>query len=150
MSGDSTRPLIVLLFSDPMKKEVAMSAKHYVPGHGIHKASTQEEMRLDYSPKVNVEPHMGHLYLVIIAAIISFAMTQILKPFIWQTCTDKSNAVIRLVAVLIGAGVAYTLSEPLQIIDIWMGACAGALNAWVIKMFKAKVKSTIESSEEDD
>ena len=63
---------------------------------------------------------------------------------------DRSNAVIRLVAVLIGAGVAYSLSEPLQIIDIWMGACAGALNAWVIKMFKAKVKSTVESSSEDD
>ena len=125
-----------------------MSSMHYVPGHGIHKTSTQEQV--EYLPKVNVEPHIGHLYLVIIAAIISFAMTQILKPFIWQTCTDKSNAVIRLVAVLIGAGVAYSLSEPLQIIDIWMGACAGALNAWVIKMFKAKVKSTVESSSEDD
>lgn len=86
---------------------------------------------------------IGHVYLVVIAAILSLALTQIIKPFIWKTCTEKSNAVIRLFAVLTGAGIAYSLSDPFEMIDVYMGACAGAINAFVIKMFKAKVKKSL-------
>ena len=42
-------------------------------------------------------------------------------------------------------------------IDVYMGACAGAINAFVIKMFKAKVKKSLgvdetpePKKEEDD
>ena len=70
-------------------------------------------------------------------------MTQIIKPFIWKTCTEKSDAVIRLFAVLTGAGIAWTLSNPFEMIDVYLGASAGALNAFVIKVFKAKVKKSL-------
>ena len=86
---------------------------------------------------------MGHVYLVVNAAILSLAITQIIKPFIFKTCKEKADAVIRLVAVLTGAGIAYTLSKPFMMIDVYMGASAGALNAFVIKMFKAKVKKSL-------
>lgn len=86
---------------------------------------------------------MGHAYLVVNAAILSLAITQIIKPFIWKTCKEKADAVIRLVAVLTGAGIAVTLSKPFMMIDVYMGASAGALNAFVIKMFKAKVKKSL-------
>lgn len=86
---------------------------------------------------------LGHAYLVVIAAILSLAVTQIIKPFIFKTCNDKSDAVTRLVAVLTGAGIAYTLSKPFMMIDVYMGASAGAINAFVIKMFKAKVKKSL-------
>lgn len=86
---------------------------------------------------------MGHVYLVVIAAILSLAITQIIKPFIFKTCKEKSDAVIRLVAILTGAGIAYTLSNPFMMIDIYLGASAGAINAFVIKMFKAKVKKSL-------
>ena len=86
---------------------------------------------------------MGHVYLVVNAAILSLAITQIIKPFIFKTCKEKADAVIRLVAVLTGAGIAVTLSKPFMMIDVYMGASAGALNAFVIKMFKAKVKKSL-------
>ena len=86
---------------------------------------------------------IGHAYLVVIAAILSLAITQIIKPFIWKTCKEKADAVIRLVAVLTGASIAFTLSKPFMMIDVYMGASAGAINAFVIKMFKAKVKKSL-------
>lgn len=99
---------------------------------------------------------MGHVYLVVNAAILSLAITQIIKPFIFKTCKEKSDAIIRLVAILTGASIAYTLSNPFMMIDVYMGASAGALNAFVIKMFKAKVKKSLgvdetpEPQEEED
>jgi hypothetical protein len=86
---------------------------------------------------------IGHVYLVVIAAILSLAITQIIKPFIFKTCNEKSDAVIRLVAVLTGAGIAYSLSHPFEMIDVYLGASAGAVNAFIIKMFKAKVKKSL-------
>ena len=86
---------------------------------------------------------MGHVYLVVVAAILSLALTQIIKPFIWKTCSEKSDAVIRLFAIITGAVIAYTLSKPFAMIDVYMGASAGAINAFVIKMFKAKVKKSL-------
>ena len=86
---------------------------------------------------------MGHAYLVVNAAILSLAITQIIKPFIFKTCKEKADAVIRIVAILTGAGIAYTLSKPFMMIDVYMGASAGAINAFVIKMFKAKVKKSL-------
>jgi hypothetical protein len=96
---------------------------------------------------------IGHAYLVVIAAILSLALTQIIKPFIFKTCKEKADAVIRLVAVLTGAGIAYSLSNPFEMIDVYLGASAGAINAFVIKMFKAKVKKSLgvdETLEENE
>lgn len=93
--------------------------------------------------ETNADIFLGHAYLVVNAAILSLAFTQILKPFIWKTCSEKSDAVIRLTAVLIGAGIGAHLSDPFVMIDVYMGASAGAINAFVIKMFKAKVKKSL-------
>jgi len=98
---------------------------------------------IDVNPHGKSDIFLGHAYLVVIAAVLSLALTQIVKPFIWKTCTEKSDAVIRLFAVLTGAGIAYTLSDPFEMIDVYLGASAGALNAFVIKMFKAKVKKSL-------
>ena len=89
----------------------------------------------------NVQPHMGHLYLVVVAAIVSYAITEVVKPFIFKTCKEKSEAVTRLVSVIIGGIVGYTLSY--EILDLWLGASAGALNAYIVKIVKSKIKSTI-------
>ena len=120
---------------------------------------TETLKAVDYKPteKEPADLFMGHTYLVVIAAILSLALTQIIKPFIWKTCTEKSDAVIRLTAVITGAIIAYTISKPFAMIDVYMGACAGAINAFVIKMFKAKVKKSLgvdetpePKKEEDD
>jgi len=89
----------------------------------------------------NVQPHMGHLYLVVVAAIVSYAITEVVKPFIFKTCKEKSEAVTRLVSVITGAIVGYSLSN--EILDLWLGASAGALNAYIVKVVKSKIKSTI-------
>lgn len=84
-----------------------------------------------------VEPHMGHLYLVCVASVLSFAVTQAVKPFIFKTCEEKADAVIRLVAVFVGGFVGWSLSY--DVLDLWLGASAGALNAFLVKVLKKKV-----------
>lgn len=100
---------------------------------------------VDINPegKDNSNLFLGHIYLVVVVAILSLALTQILKPFIWKTCSEKSDAVIRLVSVLTGVVIAISLSNPLEMIDVYLGASAGAINAFVFKMFKAKVKKSL-------
>ena len=110
---------------------------------GIACNYTAESVDWKSQEKAMQDVFIGHAYLVVIAAILSLALTQIIKPFIFKTCNEKSDAVIRLFAVLTGAGIAYTLSKPFMMIDVYMGACAGAINAFVIKMFKAKVKKSL-------
>lgn len=88
-----------------------------------------------------VEPHMGHVFLILVAAIVSYGITEVIKPFIFKTCKEKSEAVTRLVSVIIGGIVGYTLSY--EILDLWLGASAGALNAYIVKIVKSKIKSTI-------
>ncbi len=80
---------------------------------------------------------LGHLVLVCIASVLSFAVTQVLKPFIFKTCNEKANAVIRLVAVFVGGFVGWSLSY--DVLDLWLGASAGALNALIVKVLKKKV-----------
>jgi hypothetical protein len=100
---------------------------------------------VDINPEGKEKPDLflGHIYLVVVVAILSLALTQILKPFIWKTCSEKSDAVIRLVSVLTGVVIAISLSNPLEMIDVYLGASAGAINAFVFKMFKAKVKKSL-------
>ena len=112
---------------------------------GEHLGCEQVNKLIPVAPKGEEmsDVFMGHVYLVVNAAILSLALTQIIKPFIWKTCSEKSDAVIRLFAVLTGAGIGAHLSDPFMMIDVYMGASAGALNAFVIKMFKAKVKKSL-------
>jgi len=92
---------------------------------------------------------LGHIYLVVIAAILSFALTQVIKPFISKKWKEHEDALIRLFAIAVGGLIAYTLSDPFEMIDVYLGASAGVLNAFVIKVFKLKVKKSlgVEDSE---
>ena len=90
---------------------------------------------------VDVQPHIGHVYLIVVAAIVSYGITEVVKPFIALTCKEKSEAVTRLVSVIIGGIVGYTLSY--EILDLWLGASAGALNVYIVKVVKSKIKSTL-------
>ena len=112
-------------------------------GDEIHCKEKVQLVETTQPEDTNADLFLGHAYLVVNAAILSLALTQILKPFIWKTCSEKSDAVIRLTAVLTGAGIGAHLSDPFLMIDVYMGASAGALNAFVIKMFKAKVKKSL-------
>lgn len=103
----------------------------------------------DFEEWTKTDVFLGHLYLVVIAAILSFALTQIVKPFISKKWKEHEDVLIRGFAIIVGGLIAYTLSDPFEIIDVYLGASAGVLNAFVIKMFKLKVKKSlgVEDSE---
>jgi len=89
--------------------------------------------------------HNGHYYIVIVASIISFAVTQIVKPFIKSTCDDKANAITRAFAVIAGAVIGWSIEQ--DIIDLWLGAAAGGINAFIVKMLKKKASAHLGVSE---
>ena len=93
-----------------------------------------------------IEIHNGHYYIILVASIISFAVTQIIKPFIKSTCDDKAAAITRAFAVIAGGVVGWTLSY--DIIDMWLGAAAGGINAFIVKMLKKKAKSHLGVSDD--
>ena len=79
-----------------------------------------------------------HISLFMVASALSYGSTQIVKPFIWATCDDKSNAIIRLLAVIMGGIVGYSLSK--QVLDLWIGAGAGVFNATTFSIINHKLK----------
>jgi len=89
--------------------------------------------------------HNGHYYIVIVASIISFAVTQIVKPFIKSTCDDKANAITRAFAVIAGAVIGWSIEQ--DIIDLWLGAAAGGINAFIVKIIKKKASDHLGVSE---
>lgn len=86
-----------------------------------------------------------HLMIIVLASLISFAVTQIMKPFIKKTCDDKADAITRLFAVVAGGVMGWTLSY--QILDMWLGAAAGGVNAFIVKMLKKKAQSSLGVSD---
>lgn len=84
------------------------------------------------------------IILIVLAAIISFGSTEISKPFLKSAFKDrdKSNAIVRLLAVFSGALVGYTLGDSWN--DIWVGSGAGVLNAWAIAIIKKKLEDKFE------
>ena len=81
-----------------------------------------------------------HITLTVVAAGASYAGTHIAKPFIKSFVKDKqkSASLVRLVAVIIGGAVGWTLTY--KIVDLWLGVSAGAFNALLVKKIKSKVK----------
>lgn len=79
--------------------------------------------------------------LAIMCALISFAVTQIVKPFIKGKCDDrdKAAALTRLAAVITGGLCGYTLT--FAIVDMWLGAGIGGVNALVMRSVKARLKA---------
>lgn len=82
-----------------------------------------------------------HIMLTIVSAVTAFASVQIIKPWIKGFFTDvaKRRSVVRLVSVLLGAAIGYSLSS--DILDMWLGASAGTLNATIVGVVKKRIKA---------
>lgn len=88
-----------------------------------------------------------HLMIIILASVISFAITQIVKGFIKKsTDKDRASAITRIFAVVSGGVIGYSLSY--QIMDLWLGAAAGGMNAFVVKILKKKAQSSLGVSDD--
>lgn len=76
--------------------------------------------------------------LVLLASVISFGITHIVKPFVKTRDKEKNKSVVRLISVLFGALVGFTLGCDWN--DTWWGAAAGVLNAWIVAIVKKKLE----------
>ena len=96
-------------------------------------------------PDLDINVHMieQHLVLVILASVISFGVTEVIKPFVSILADDRERkkAIVRLLAILAGAVVGYTLGP--NWLDVWFGAGAGTLNAWLVAVLKKKVEDRL-------
>ena len=96
-------------------------------------------------PDLDINVHMieQHLVLVILASVISFGVTEVIKPFVSILADDRERkkAIVRLLAILTGAVVGYTLGP--KWLDVWFGAGAGTLNAWLVAVLKKKVEDRL-------
>ena len=96
-------------------------------------------------PDLDINVHMieQHLVLVILASVISFGVTEVIKPFVSILADDRERkkAIVRLLAILGGAVVGYTLGP--KWLDVWFGAGAGTLNAWLVAVLKKKVEDRL-------
>ena len=92
---------------------------------------------------INVYMIEQHLVLVILASVISFGVTEVIKPFVSILADDRERkkAIVRLLAILSGAVVGYTLGP--KWLDVWFGAGAGTLNAWLVAVLKKKVEDRL-------
>jgi len=91
-------------------------------------------------PIITVEQH---LVLVVLASTISFGVTEIVKPFVsFLGDRGRRHSVTRLMAILSGAAVGYTLGP--SWLDVWFGAGAGVLNAWLVAVIKQKVETRLD------
>jgi hypothetical protein len=90
----------------------------------------------------------------LICGVISFAATELAKPFTRLVLTNKDARVlsVRLIACFVGAVAGYSLNE--SWIGFWVGFAAGALNAGIVGYLKLKLNitdsSTNKSSKEKD
>ena len=81
-----------------------------------------------------------HITLILLASVIAYGTTEILKPFLKNLFTDKekSRAVIRLFSIISGTIVGYTLGSAWM--HIWFGTGAGILNSWIVAIVKKKLE----------
>lgn len=79
--------------------------------------------------------------LAIVCSLISFAVTQIVKPFIKDKFEDKDKAaaLTRLAAVITGGVCGYTLTYAL--FDLWLGAGVGGVNTLAMRLIKDRLKA---------
>ena len=78
------------------------------------------------------------IQLAIICSLVSFGVTQVVKPF-WKKDMDKERAaaLTRLAAILSGGLVGYTLTY--TVVDLWLGMGVGGVNALAVKLLKRKL-----------
>lgn len=78
------------------------------------------------------------IQLAIVCSLVSFGLTQVVKPF-WKKdmAKDKAAALTRLVAIVAGGVVGYTLTY--TVIDLWLGMGVGSINTIAMKLVKKKL-----------
>jgi hypothetical protein len=88
-----------------------------------------------------------HYTLAFVCSAISYAITQICKPF-WKAKykdnADKARALTKLCAVISGGLVGWSLTY--AIIDLWLGCAMGAFNALIVAQIKKRIGVKDESS----
>ena len=89
------------------------------------------------------------VHLCILASLISFGVTQVVKPF-WvkakSVSKEQGAALTRLCAIISGGVVGYSLSS--DVAEMWLGAGMGAVNAIVMAL--ARKRLGIEQPQADD
>ncbi len=87
-----------------------------------------------------------HYTLALACSAISYAITQICKPF-WKSYyvgeSDKARALTKACAVLTGGIVGWSLT--FQIIDLWLGCAMGGFNAYIVAQIKKRIGEKDES-----
>lgn len=89
---------------------------------------------------LHVQSFQQDLLLLTLASVISFGVTEILKPFLKSAFKDKekNRSLTRIFSIAAAAIVGYELGDCTQ--DTLVGASAGILNSWVIAVIKAKIE----------
>jgi len=87
-----------------------------------------------------------HYTLAFVCSAISYAMTQICKPF-WKAKyeSDKAKALTKACAVITGGVVGWSLT--FQIVDLWLGCAMGGFNAVIVAQVKKRIGVKDEPSE---
>lgn len=89
------------------------------------------------------------VHLCILASLISFGVTQVVKPF-WvkakSISKEQGASLTRLCAIISGGVVGYSLAQ--DIAEMWLGAGMGAVNAIVMAL--ARKRLGIEQPQADD
>ena len=89
-----------------------------------------------------------HYILAFSCSAISYAITQICKPF-WKSYfkseEDKARALTKACAVLVGGLVGWTLT--FEIVDLWLGSAMGGFNALIVAQIKKRIGVKDEPSQ---
>ena len=89
-----------------------------------------------------IQVNNGHYYIIVVASIVSYAVTQIVKPFIKAKFDkEKASAITRGCAVVTGGIIGFSLS--FTFIDMWLGSASGGMNAFIVKLLKKKAQSSL-------
>ena len=106
------------------------------------KTETTETLMGPPAPKIEKYDHIGHVYLIVVAAIVSYAVTEIVKPFIFKTCAEKSEAVRVIIAEIMTIIVSTTLFDCMRpyvdnIVNICKALCMDPYGEVIIEGTKA-------------
>lgn len=93
-------------------------------------------------------PFATIILLVAIAGVISWGLTQAVKSLLlWKNISYGSsswfNSLLRMVAILTGAGLGFLLMH--TIVGAGLGAAAGVMNTTIVALVKSKFKKVVDS-----
>lgn len=82
----------------------------------------------------------AQLFLIFLTSTGSFLLVEVIRPFIKKCFTDdkKEAAILRLLAMFIGAAIACSISE-WSSANLWLGVFAGGFNSAVISTVENRI-----------